>query len=264
MREPRRSLSLFAIAACAALACACGDPEYRAHLDDGSGLKAGAPVFVSGLEVGKVKSVTLQGDAVEVTFTVQRQHQLVLHADACALALPVRDQGSLYVRPGSQGALEKGAPLPQCHLLGDAIRSAVKEVGGAVNEAIDALVSRLAPPAPGAAPCGKVSLRLTASKAADSEPGQRVQLEVDNPTDAKVSFPSVSSAKFLDAGGQELEVATQSGGSLWFMPFSVNAHAKSSVGVQFVKPGAKPASVELDLGFGLLNSCRLHATLEGP
>lgn len=125
------------------LLAACGDPELKARLDDASGISEGAPVFANGVQVGKVKAIAVQGDAVEVTFTVEKKHTLLLHSDACALALPVREQGSLYVRLGSTGELEKGKPLPQCHLVGDAIRSAVKEIGGAVNSALDAFISKV-------------------------------------------------------------------------------------------------------------------------
>jgi hypothetical protein len=264
LREATRHRGVLAPLLGALALTACGNPEYTAQLDDGSGLTAGAPVFAAGVEVGKVKQVLVAGDQVKVVFEVERQHQLAFHGDACAMALPVREKGSLYLRLGETGTLEKGAPLPQCHLVGDAVRAAVKEVGGAVNQAVDALISRLGPAAPGQAPCGKLSVRITGSAPGQSEPGQRVQLLFDNASDSKVSLPSVKSASFLDEKRNTLEVTLTPGGSSWFMPFSVPPHAKSSVGVQFAQVGAQPRTLELDVGYAFLESCHLVAQLEGP
>ncbi|MFT3841487.1 MAG: MlaD family protein [Myxococcaceae bacterium] len=252
--------------AIALLGTACGDPELKARLDDASGISEGAPVFANGVQVGKVKSIAVQGDAVEVAFTVEKKHHLMLHADACALALPVREQGSLYVRLGSQGELEKGKPLPQCHLVGDAIRSAVKEIGGAMNDALDAFISKVSPPQGSkTAPCPLVSARLLSVHEADGDKNAtRVQVEVINDSDTKVTLPAVHNAAFLDEKWAQIPVADGVGGSLWFMSFGVQPHAKSAAGVVLGQKDAKPKWLEADLGYGFLDSCKVSLELKGP
>jgi hypothetical protein len=250
--------------AIALLAAACGDPELKAHLEDGSGLKAGAKVFVNGVEVGKVKDIAVAGDAVEVTFTVESKHHLAPHADACAYALPVRDEGTLYVRLGSQGELAKGAALPQCHLVGDAIRSAVKEVGGAITDAIDRLTSNKPAPA-GVGPCTQLSAKIMSLRKPDGvDLGTRVQLELSNDSDTRVTLPMVTSARLIEEHKVELPITASGEGSLWMMPFAIQPHSKKSVGVVINEADAKPKWFEADIGYGFFDSCHVSLELKGP
>ena len=46
---------------------------YEAFFTDAGGISPGNDVNVSGINVGKVKSVTLAGDTAKVTFTVDRK-----------------------------------------------------------------------------------------------------------------------------------------------------------------------------------------------
>ena len=59
-------------------------------------------------------------------------------------------------------------------------------------------------------------------------------------------------------------MASGVGGSLWFMPFSVQPHSKSAVGVVLNQKDATPKWLEADVGYGFLDSCKVSLELKGP
>lgn len=275
--ESRRPLHAHAaLLAAAALAVACfgplgctKKPVYRAALDDAHGIEPGAPAFAAGVRVGSVRSVKVEGDKAVVTFELSKENHLAFHADACATAMPIHEKGALYVQLGTQGSLDKGTALPECDLLPKAVRSTVSQIGKVFKGALDAFAKNARPLPPAQAPCAKVSVRIARVGSAPPAMGElhprlTVQLEIDNASNASVSFPGGDAAGFLDAKHDALEVDTSAGADGWFMPFTVPAHGKHAVTVVFTDAAAKPVSLNVDLGYGMLQSCRLEARLAGP
>ncbi len=89
----------------------------RAELDDSQGLKVGAPVRMSGVAVGNVKRITIDGERgkVDLDFTVAREVRPLLRQDAAVVVRPMGLLGDKYleVLPGSprQPVLPVGSVL---------------------------------------------------------------------------------------------------------------------------------------------------------
>jgi ABC-type transporter Mla subunit MlaD len=60
--------------------------RYFVSMEDASGLGAAAPVFVSGVRIGTVQTVRLDGNRARIDFDVESQSGVTLHEDACASA----------------------------------------------------------------------------------------------------------------------------------------------------------------------------------
>ncbi|MEZ4445910.1 MAG: MlaD family protein [Polyangiaceae bacterium] len=60
-----------------------GPAGYTATFDDVAGLKSGAPVFVAGVKVGRVKSVVLAEGKAKVELTVEGTSGVAMTRDAC-------------------------------------------------------------------------------------------------------------------------------------------------------------------------------------
>ncbi len=78
---------------------------FSAHLDDSQGLKVGAPVRMSGVDVGNVKRIEIDPDKgkVEVLFTVKNEIRALLHTDAAVVVRPMGLLGDKYLEilPGN-------------------------------------------------------------------------------------------------------------------------------------------------------------------
>lgn len=124
-------------------ACSCAR-THTARLDDGGGLAAGAPVMVRGVRVGEVRAVSVRDGAAEVRFAIEREHDVEMHADACAVAAPSAEQPLLIVIPGeSAEPLADDTPLPECRLtrddvvaLGDLFGETFADVFRALSEGL--------------------------------------------------------------------------------------------------------------------------------
>ncbi|WP_018177190.1 MlaD family protein [Jongsikchunia kroppenstedtii] len=94
---------------------------YHARFYDAFGLRSGADVRLDGVQVGKVKDVTVADDGVQarVTFTVQRSHRL---GDGQSVAIRFQNLvGQRYVSivdrqavPGCEPAVQTAADIPAC------------------------------------------------------------------------------------------------------------------------------------------------------
>ena len=77
----------------------------RAELDDSQGLKVGAPVRMSGVDVGNVKHIAIdaQRGKVALDFTVAREVRSLLHQDAAVVVRPMGLLGDKYLEilPGN-------------------------------------------------------------------------------------------------------------------------------------------------------------------
>lgn len=125
------------------LLAACGHGD-RAMLADARGLAEDSPVFVSGAQVGKVGSVKVVEEGVEIGFEIGSEHSVALHRDACAMAVELRGTPSLIVVPGHEGVREGDAPLPQCRLPEDELRQVFEAFGGAFRGMLDQMMQGFA------------------------------------------------------------------------------------------------------------------------
>jgi len=85
---------------------------FRAYLNDSQGIKAGAPVRMSGVDIGNVKQVAIEPSKgqVAIHFTINDEMRPLLHSDAAVLIRPMGLLGDKYLDllPGSPGQ----PPLP--------------------------------------------------------------------------------------------------------------------------------------------------------
>lgn len=90
---------------------------FRAYLDDSQGIKVGAPVRMSGVDIGNVKQVAIEPGKgqVAIHFTINDEMRPLLHSDAAVLIRPMGLLGDKYLDllPGSptQPPLPDGAIL---------------------------------------------------------------------------------------------------------------------------------------------------------
>ncbi|WP_165436241.1 MCE family protein [Amycolatopsis suaedae] len=105
--------------------------DYHAHVANASGLRADDPVHVAGVPAGRVTSVTLAGDRVDVAFRLDRDVTLGDRSEAAVKLLTVLGRRYLEVRPAGQGSLET-IPLERTrvpYLLDDLGRDAQQTTG---------------------------------------------------------------------------------------------------------------------------------------
>lgn len=84
--------------------------DYEAYFAEAGGLNPGAPVQVSGLEVGEVSSVALDGTRVLVRFTADRQVRIGDQSEAAIKTKTVLGAKILEVTPRGEG--DYGGPIP--------------------------------------------------------------------------------------------------------------------------------------------------------
>jgi hypothetical protein len=129
-------------------------------LDHAHSLAPDAPVFALGVEIGDVTDVRLEGDHARVAFRVRSEHELTLHADACAMASRDAEHPALLVLPGETGEL--AGPIPECRLEESVMRELGATIGSALAEFSEGFFGEIGitpvlptvPTAPGASPSG--------------------------------------------------------------------------------------------------------------
>lgn len=84
---------------------------YSAYFADSSGLLTGAAVDVSGLRVGQVSSLDLDGDKVLIKFTVDRSVRLGDHAEAAIKTKSLLGAKIMELTPRGEGQLTGTIPL---------------------------------------------------------------------------------------------------------------------------------------------------------
>ena len=89
--------------------------HYTAMFDDASGLHSGDNVRVAGVRVGRVDSVSLDGDAAKVSFTVNRGQPLFTNTRVAIRYQNLIGQRFLALLPGNGTApvLPAGSKIPQ-------------------------------------------------------------------------------------------------------------------------------------------------------
>jgi len=127
-----------AVAAALVLLClgGCSSPRIHARLGDGHGLAEGATVTMSGVRIGSVEAVRVEGDAVDVAIVIEGDHDIQLHEGACAYAVHPRGQSTqLVLLSGESSATLRSTeiPIPECSPgadLADALEQLGEGIGG--------------------------------------------------------------------------------------------------------------------------------------
>jgi phospholipid/cholesterol/gamma-HCH transport system substrate-binding protein len=89
------------------------DAHYRADFTEAGGLSTGDDVTVSGIIVGKVSSVDLVGDHVQVTFTLSSTGMRIGTQTRAAIeAVTLLGKMGLVLQPAGGGSLAHGAEIP--------------------------------------------------------------------------------------------------------------------------------------------------------
>jgi phospholipid/cholesterol/gamma-HCH transport system substrate-binding protein len=110
---------------------------FRAYLDDSQGIKVGAPVRMSGVDIGNVKLVAIEAGKgqVAIQFTVKNEVRPLLHTDAAVLIRPMGLLGDKYleVLPGSP----KQPPLPDGAVLSGRGETDLTGVAGSATATLE-------------------------------------------------------------------------------------------------------------------------------
>ncbi|MBJ7339258.1 MCE family protein [Mycolicibacterium sp.] len=88
-----------------------GTSDYSAYFAEAGGIKPGSEVRVSGLQVGQVSDVELQGDKVLVDFTVKDDVPLGDRTEAAIKTETVLGTKMLEITPRGDGSLDATIPL---------------------------------------------------------------------------------------------------------------------------------------------------------
>ena len=88
-----------------------GTSDYSAYFAEAGGIKPGSDVRVSGMSVGRVSDVTLEGTKVLVDFTVRNGVELGDRTEAAIKIETVLGNKMLEITPRGDGRLDR-APFP--------------------------------------------------------------------------------------------------------------------------------------------------------
>ena len=89
-----------------------GGDTYHASFSEASGIKPNDEVRIAGVRVGKVKSVELAGDKVDVTFKVDTPSQFGTETAAEIKVKTLLGAMYLSLKPEGSGQLEEGTTIP--------------------------------------------------------------------------------------------------------------------------------------------------------
>lgn len=126
-----KRLVLVGLALLAAAGC---QKTYHAHLTDGAGLTEGSPVLVSSVRVGQVEAVRVVEGQVDVEVAIEREHEITVRADACAMARRTAAGPELIIEPGEGAPLEEGRAIPQCEITPGDVGGLMRSLGEGMNE----------------------------------------------------------------------------------------------------------------------------------
>lgn len=107
--------------------------DYSANFTEASGLLAGAPVHISGFEVGKVASVELDGAQVLVNFGVQKDIRLGDRTEAAVKTKSLLGSKFLEIVPRGEGEQDGAIPVDRtkpAYQLPDALGDLTSTISG--------------------------------------------------------------------------------------------------------------------------------------
>ncbi|MCU1700851.1 MAG: virulence factor Mce family protein [Mycobacterium sp.] len=123
------------------------DKRYSAYFAEAGGLAAGAPVQVSGFQVGKVSSVELDGPRVLVKFGINRDVRLGDRTEASTETKTVLGAKILEITPRGDGELDGPIPIDRtrsAYQLPDALGDLASTISGLNTDQLSDSLSVLA------------------------------------------------------------------------------------------------------------------------
>ena len=138
------ALTALSLAGCGSL----GPATHHARLADGAGIAAQSPVLVAGVRVGQVQSIQVVDGVVDVAFTFEGDHEIVLRADACAAVA----RGGLMIVPGEGAPRTDDQPLAQCETGSAALDELMRTAAQGMDIWMRAIEQRTRPEQPAAPP----------------------------------------------------------------------------------------------------------------
>lgn len=124
-----------------------GTSDFAAYFADAGGIKTGSDVRVSGLGVGRVSDIRLQGDKVLVGFTVRDGVELGDRTEAAIKTETVLGTKYLEVTPRGDGALDGPIPLSRTtspYDLTDALGDLTTTISGLDTTQLSSALTTLA------------------------------------------------------------------------------------------------------------------------
>lgn len=121
--------------------------EYAAYFAEAGGLRSGAPVQVSGLRVGQVDSIALEGTQVLISFTLNDDVALGSRAEAAVKTKSLLGAKVLEITPRGDGELDGAIPLDRttpAYELPDALGDLSNVIGDLDTAQINDSLSTLA------------------------------------------------------------------------------------------------------------------------
>lgn len=89
-----------------------GGTTYHADFSEAGGLKAGDPVLIAGVRVGKVSKIELDGDHVKVSFKIKTDDGFGTETGAAIKVRTLLGDEVLALEPAGPGQLDEGATIP--------------------------------------------------------------------------------------------------------------------------------------------------------
>jgi phospholipid/cholesterol/gamma-HCH transport system substrate-binding protein len=121
--------------------------DYVAYFSEAGGIKAGNTVRVSGMGVGRVSDIRLEGNKVRVGFTVRDNVQLGDRTEAAIKIETILGSKMLELTSRGQGRLEGAIPLERTHSpydLPDALGDLTTEMSGLDTAQLSSALTTLA------------------------------------------------------------------------------------------------------------------------
>ncbi len=126
---------------------ASGTRDYTAYFEDAAGLRPDSPVEVSGLRVGQVSDIALDGTRVVVKFNVDKKVQVGDRSEAAIKTKTVLGAKFIEVAPHGDGQQSDPIPLERTtspYQLADALGDLSLTISGLDTEELSASLATLA------------------------------------------------------------------------------------------------------------------------
>ncbi|RDH79935.1 MCE family protein [Mycolicibacterium moriokaense] len=142
-----------------------GTRDYTAYFTESGGIKPGSHVRASGLDVGEVSSVRLDGAKVRVDFTVKKSVELGDRTEAAIKTETVLGAKNLELTPRGEGRLSGPIPIERTQSpydLPDALGDLTTTISGLDTRQLSGALTTLADTLRGTPPDLKLALEGTA------------------------------------------------------------------------------------------------------
>jgi len=117
-----------------------GPAGYVATFEDAAGLRAGSPVYVAGVKVGRVKTVSLDEGKAKVELLVEGQHGITMTDAACVSVgrYAFADETHVQLVPSKDGTPLEGGGALTCVKEEDELGKRMVRVTDAMAEVLEA------------------------------------------------------------------------------------------------------------------------------